>query len=100
YLCYAYGLGLTPNKIIRVCRITCAEAASFSTLVMSQNLFGFRIAPNPAIIPVVTPNPPLIIDVDSTPTRSDEDNATSPRGKRKRQLGSLSLLSSDSPLVR
>ncbi|CAK9177488.1 unnamed protein product, partial [Ilex paraguariensis] len=88
---------LTPNEILRVCRLTCVEAAPFSNLVTSQNFFRFEIGPNLAIVLVVILNPPPpIIGVDFFSTRLDEDTITSPRGKKKHRQGRPSLPSSNS----
>ncbi|CAK9166750.1 unnamed protein product [Ilex paraguariensis] len=77
---------LTPNNIIKVCWLTRTKEAPSSTLVTSQNLFRFGISPKSTIILVVALNPPpFVINVDSSPTRSNEDDVTSSGGKRKRR---------------
>ncbi|CAK9148608.1 unnamed protein product, partial [Ilex paraguariensis] len=83
---------IAKNEIIRVYQLTYAKTTSFSTLVTRKNLFRFGISPNSTVISVAALNlPPLIIEVDSFSTGSDEDAAISSRGKRKHRQGKTRL---------
>ncbi|CAK9137975.1 unnamed protein product [Ilex paraguariensis] len=94
------GTGLTPEKITTVYWFSRAEAISFSTMVIAQNLFRFGFGPDPTITLAAALTAPPLLPIRTLLLRVSKKTLPAPQERRGRDPRSLPCMEDALPVVR